>query len=196
MVSYEYPFSPTLSNLFRTNANILDLQAFSILDSFLTCNLIHVYSVVPVFRGTQSPRVRFAQLNREVKLYCQVRLNRGGLANNATSYWLKDNRTLFTASHPRMRIKVNKWLKIKGVKKEDEGKYTCVVANRCGVTLLTYEVLVESKHYLSLLFSYFLFSLLLLYFVSQFLYIFSFYHFAFLQITLSVSCPFNPKNYC
>ena len=46
-------------------------------------------------------------------------------------HWEKDNKTLRAADHKRVTI-VQRWLKIKNVKRGDAGLYSCIVLNKCG----------------------------------------------------------------
>ena len=44
-----------------------------------------------------------------------------------------------------MRLKLNKYLKIKKTEKDDAGFYTCVAENDCGRNTYTIQLLVRSK---------------------------------------------------
>ena len=76
---------------------------------------------------------------KDVRLTCQVR------ENGVITSWLKNNKTFSPSDHPRMRLKLNKYLKIKRVQKDDAGFYTCVAENDCGRNTYTIQLLVGSK---------------------------------------------------
>ena len=75
----------------------------------------------------------------DVRLTCQVR------ENGVITSWLKNNKTFSPSDHPGMRLKLNKYLKIKRVQKDDAGFYTCVAENDCGRNTYTIQLLVGSK---------------------------------------------------
>ena len=81
----------------------------------------------------------------DVRLFCQVKVK--GLKNKSVSvYWQKNNITLQTGSSTRMRVKVNRYLKIKRTTKDDGGLYTCVAETICGGKNVLYiHLFVESK---------------------------------------------------
>ena len=110
----------------------------------ISSNVFLLYPTVPVFRSTDASS-KSVLVGSVLTLKCQVQTSQAGLANNAIPYWLRNNHTLFPSNHPRMRVKVNKWLRIKAIKKEDEGTYTCVAKNECGITSFAYEVHVQRK---------------------------------------------------
>ena len=76
---------------------------------------------------------------KDVRLICQVK------ENGVISSWLKNNKTISPSDHPRMRLKLNKYLKIKKVQKDDSGFYTCVAENDCGKNTYTVQLVVGSK---------------------------------------------------
>ena len=76
---------------------------------------------------------------KDARLTCQVR------ENGVTTSWQKNNKTFSPSEHPRMRLKLNKYLKIKRVQKDDAGFYTCVAENYCGRNTYTTELVVGSK---------------------------------------------------
>ena len=75
----------------------------------------------------------------DVRLTYQVR------ENGVTTSWLKNNKTFSPSNNPRMRLKLNKYLKIKRVQKDDAGFYTCVAENDCGRNTYTRQLSVGSK---------------------------------------------------
>ena len=79
----------------------------------------------------------FAGMN--VKLICLVK------DTGVSAYWLKNNKTLNPSDHQRMRIKVNKYFKIKKAETGDTGFYTCVAENNCGRNAYTIQLFVDSK---------------------------------------------------
>ena len=83
----------------------------------------------------------------DVKLICQVK------ETGVITSWLKNNKTISPLDRLRMRLKLNKYLKIKRVQKEDAGFYTCVAENNCGRNTYTMQLFVGSK--LTLLNTYF-----------------------------------------
>ena len=100
---------------------------------------------VPIIREKNGNEKKIVEVNirKDVKLTCQIRTN--GQNPKPRYYWLKNNDTLSTADHPRMRIKLYKYLKIKKVRKEDAGFYTCVAVNDCGENPYTMQLFVGSK---------------------------------------------------
>ena len=76
---------------------------------------------------------------KDVRLTCQVR------ENGVITSWLKNNKTFSPSDHPRMRLKLNKYLKIKRVQEDDAGFYTCVAENDCGRNTFSIQLLVGSK---------------------------------------------------
>ena len=76
---------------------------------------------------------------KDVRLPCQVK------ENGVITSWLKNNKTISPSDHPRMRLKLNKYLKIKRVQKDDAGFYTCVAENDCGKNTYTMQLSVGSK---------------------------------------------------
>ena len=94
--------------------------------------------------GTKAPsKVKLVEVGGELRLKCRAQVRPAGQPNNATSHWLKDGKML-TLDPSRLRIKPNKWLKVKHVTQQDQGKYTCVFKNRCGEDTLTYDVKIRS----------------------------------------------------
>ncbi|XP_078358651.1 fibroblast growth factor receptor-like 1 isoform X2 [Oculina patagonica] len=75
---------------------------------------------------------------QDVRLMCQVK------DKDVFAYWLKNNKTLHTSDHHRMRIKANKYLKIRKAEKADAGFYTCVAVNDCGRNAYTLQLLVRT----------------------------------------------------
>ena len=113
--------------------------------------------LVSVFFSLSVPNIRDKSGNgkkvlnviagKDVKLICQVK------ETGVMPSWLKNNKTISPSDHPRMRLKLNKYLKIKRVQKEDAGFYTCVAENNCGRNTYTMQLFVGSK--LTLLNTYF-----------------------------------------
>ena len=64
----------------------------------------------------------------DIKLPCNIKTNGKEFSYN----WQKDNKTFRPSDHRRMNVKIYRWLKIKKVRKDDAGLYTCVVMNKCG----------------------------------------------------------------
>ena len=85
------------------------------------------------------PKVVDVIVGKDVRLNCEVK------ENGVNTSWLKNNETISPSDHPRMRLKFNKYLKIKGVQKDDAGFYTCVAENDCGRNTYTMELVVGSK---------------------------------------------------
>ena len=82
----------------------------------------------------------------DARLRCSVQ--QGQLGTQTTVYWQKNNKTLQPAEHPRMRVNLFRNLKIKRVRKEDAGFYTCVVENECGgKNALFMQLFVESEYF-------------------------------------------------
>ena len=75
----------------------------------------------------------------DVRLACQVK------ENGAITTWLKNNKTISPSDRQRMRRRLNKYLKIKRVRKDDAGFYTCVAENDCGRNIYTVQLFVGSK---------------------------------------------------
>ena len=99
--------------------------------SFLSVPVIHdktgnATKVVDVIAG------------KDVRLTCQVN------ENGVNTSWLKNNETISPSDHPRMRLRLNKYLKIKRVQKDDAGLYTCVADNGCGRNFYRMQLLVGS----------------------------------------------------
>ena len=90
-------------------------------------------------KGNEKKAVVDVIAGKDVRLTCQVR------ENGVTTSWQKNNKTFSPSEHPRMRLKLNKYLKIKGVQKDDAGFYTCVAENYCGRNTYTMELVVGSK---------------------------------------------------
>ena len=113
--------------------------------------------LVSVFFSLSVPNIRDKSGNgkkvldviagKNVKLICQVK------ETGVIPSWLKNNKTISPSDHPRMRLKLNKYLKIQRVQKEDAGFYTCVAENNCGRNTYTMQLFVGSK--LTLLNTYF-----------------------------------------
>ena len=85
------------------------------------------------------PKVVDVIVGKDVRLNCEVK------ENGVNTSWLKNNETISPSDHPRMRLKFNKYLKIKGVQKDDAGFYTCVAENGCGRNLYKIQLLVGSE---------------------------------------------------
>jgi len=85
------------------------------------------------------PKVVDVIAGKDVRLPCQVK------KNGVITTWLKNNKTISLSDHPRTRLKLNKYLKIKGVQKDDAGYYTCVAENDCGRNTYTLQLFVGSK---------------------------------------------------
>ncbi|XP_068709972.1 fibroblast growth factor receptor 3-like isoform X1 [Montipora foliosa] len=85
---------------------------------------------VPVIRN-KGDKIEVVSIGEsmDAKLTCVVKNTEN---YKPTVSWEKDNKTLHPANHQRMRLKANKYLKIKKARKEDEGLYTCVAENTCG----------------------------------------------------------------
>ena len=83
----------------------------------------------------------------DVKLLCLVQ--QGQLETKLSVYWQKDNKTLQPAKHFRMRVKHFRYLKIKRVRKEDAGFYTCVAENDCGGKNAVFMQLFVKSEYLN-----------------------------------------------
>ena len=83
----------------------------------------------------------------DVKLICLVQ--RGQLETKLSVYWQKDNKTLQPTEHPRMRVKLFRYLKIKRVRKEDAGFYACVAENDCGGKNAVFMQLFVKSEYLN-----------------------------------------------
>ena len=80
----------------------------------------------------------------DATLFCQV--TDKGLKHKLSIYWQKNNITLRTSSSTRMRVKANRFLKIKRTTKGDGGLYTCVAENNCGgKNVFSIHLFVESK---------------------------------------------------
>ena len=96
---------------------------------------------VPTIRDKTGNQKKVVDVNagKDVRLTCQVR------ENGVLTSWLKNNETFSPSDHPRMRLKLNKYLKIKRVQKDDAGFYTCVAENDCGRNTYTTELVVGSK---------------------------------------------------
>lgn len=99
------------------------------------------FLLVPEIRDKKDNEKKIVDIiaGKDARLTCQVK-NSG-----TTTSWLKNNKTISPSDHPRMRIKLNKYLKIKRVEKDDAGFYTCVAENDCGRNTFTVELLVGSK---------------------------------------------------
>ena len=85
------------------------------------------------------PKVVDVIVAKDVRLTCQVK------ESGVITSWLKNNKTISPLDHPRMRLKVNKYLKIKRVQRDDAGFYTCVAENDCGKHFYTMQLLVGSE---------------------------------------------------
>ena len=70
----------------------------------------------------------YASEKTDVKFSCNIR-RKGREVYQV--HWEKDNKTLRAADHKRVTI-VQRWLKIKNVKRGDAGLYSCIVLNKCG----------------------------------------------------------------
>ena len=76
---------------------------------------------------------------KDVRLTCQVK------ESGVITSWLKNNKTISPLDNPRMRLKLNKYLKIKRVQKDDAGFYTCVAENDCGRNTYTFQLFVGGR---------------------------------------------------
>ena len=85
------------------------------------------------------PKVVDVIAGKDVRLACQVK------ESGVITSWLKNNKTFSPSDHQRMRLKVNKYLKIKRVQKDDAGFYTCEAENDCGRNTYTIQLFVEGK---------------------------------------------------
>ena len=96
---------------------------------------------VPNIRDKKGNEEKVADVivGKDVRLTCQVK------ENDVITSWLKNNKTFSPLDHPRMRLKLNKYLKIKRVQKDDAGFYTCVAENDCGKNTYTVQLSVGSK---------------------------------------------------
>ena len=96
---------------------------------------------VPNIRDKKGNEKKVVDVNtgKDVRLICQVK------ENGVITSWLKNNKTISPSDHPRMRLKLNKYLKIKKVEKDDAGFYTCVAENDCGKNTYTVQLVVGSK---------------------------------------------------
>ncbi|KAM7441597.1 Fibroblast growth factorreceptor 4 [Porites harrisoni] len=70
----------------------------------------------------------YASEKTDVKFSCNIR-RKGREVYQV--HWEKDNKTLRAADHKRVTT-VQRWLKIKNVKRGDAGLYSCIVLNKCG----------------------------------------------------------------
>ena len=70
----------------------------------------------------------YASEKTDVKFSCNIR-RKGREVYQV--HWEKDNKTLRAADYKRVTI-VQRWLKIKNVKRGDAGLYSCIVLNKCG----------------------------------------------------------------
>ena len=70
----------------------------------------------------------YANETTEIKLPCNIKTT----GEEFSYHWQKDNKTFRPSDHRRMYVKFYRWLKIKKVRKDDAGLYTCVVMNKCG----------------------------------------------------------------
>ena len=97
------------------------------------------YPPVPNIRDKKGNEKKVVKViaGKDVRLTCQVR------ENGVTTSWLKNNKTISPSHHPRMRLKLNKYFKIKRVQKDDAGFYTCVAENHCGRNMYTIQLYVE-----------------------------------------------------
>ena len=107
----------------------------------LQTNVLFFFLSVPEIREKKRKEKKDVEViaGKDVKLGCQVK------DKDVSTYWLKNNQTLHPSDHQRMRLKTNKYLKIKRAEKADAGLYTCVAVNDCGKNTYTRELHVESK---------------------------------------------------
>ena len=97
---------------------------------------------MPYIRQKSGNEATVIKVNSEkdVKLMCQIRstvqIPKPGY------YWLKDNQTLTLSDHQGMSLRPYRHLKIRRVRKEDAGFYTCVVVNDCGKNRYTVQLIV------------------------------------------------------
>ena len=70
----------------------------------------------------------YANETSDIKLPCNIKTN----GEQFSYLWQKDNKTFRPSDLRRKNVKIYRWLKIKKVRKDDAGLYTCVVMNKCG----------------------------------------------------------------
>ncbi|XP_022806014.1 fibroblast growth factor receptor 1-A-like [Stylophora pistillata] len=104
--------------------------------------MIHNFKQVPYIREKRGDEAKVIKVNsgKDVKLNCQIEYICHFL--NPEYYWLKDNQILTPSDHQRMRLRPYRYLKIRQVKKEDAGFYTCVAVNDCGKNRYTMQLIV------------------------------------------------------
>ncbi|KAJ7356340.1 Fibroblast growth factor receptor 4 [Desmophyllum pertusum] len=91
-----------------------------------------------IWQKLQNLTTVVAYVGKDVMLPCRVK-------DVTLLHWLKNNKTLDL--YPNMRVKFNRYLKIKRVRKEDAGFYTCVAENECGNTdSFTWKVSLKDNH--------------------------------------------------
>ena len=114
---------------------------------FVHCPITYVIKYVKYSLSDLKIRVRpndkgyyYANETSDIKLPCNIKTN--GLGEEYTFHWRKDNKTFRPSDQKRMNVKRYRWLKIRKVRKDDAGLYTCVVTNKCGemnsVSMLLY----------------------------------------------------------
>ena len=130
----------TMRNLFATAAKRLPHFESKNVERLVNMNYSD-FLPVPNIRNKSENEKTVVDVNegKDVKLICQVK------ENGVITSWLKNNKTISPSAHPRMRLKLNKYLKIKRVQKEDAGFYTCVAENNCGRNTYTLQLFVGSK---------------------------------------------------
>lgn len=100
---------------------------------------------VPIIRNKNGSEIKVIEVTsgKDIKLTCQIRT--ADQNSKLSYYWLRDNETLITSNHQRMRLKLYRYLKVKRAQKEDAGFYTCVAVNDCGKNRFTMQLFVGSK---------------------------------------------------
>ncbi|CAH3173656.1 unnamed protein product [Porites lobata] len=84
---------------------------------------------VPEIRVKPNANGSFYAIEKsDVKFSCNIR-RKGREVYQV--HWEKDNKTLRAADHKQVTIE-RRWLKIKNVKRDDAGLYSCIVLNKCG----------------------------------------------------------------
>ena len=101
----------------------------------LTFNVVVANMVRLFFPSVPEIRVKpnnkaniYANETSDIKLPCNIKTT----GEEFSYHWKKDNKTFRPSDHNRMNVKIYRWLKIKKVRKDDAGLYTCVVTNKCG----------------------------------------------------------------
>ena len=102
---------------------------------------------VPEFRNKVGEKEVVAVVEgADAKLPCPVKAPDTDSRYGLKVHWKKDNVTLQPPQYIRMRIKPNKYLKIKRTRQEDAGHYKCIAQNSCGgKNALDVQLFVESR---------------------------------------------------